>query len=176
MNVQKKYTACNIKRDSNNYLKNRIVCKSCYNMKRRENNNKTLIKNQQPKIDNVNNNDNKGTLIIGFSNCGKTYLMNLIVHQKQEPIFIITESLNLYSIITAQTSDELQPLENYEKNSTISFWWYVTIKTKKQYWSVFYSRYTSKILIYTTHLKAISISLKILTLISLIYKFYLNKL
>ena len=36
-------------------------------------------------------NGNNRTLVIGFSNCGKTYLMNHILHQKQEPIFIITK-------------------------------------------------------------------------------------
>ena len=50
---------------------------------------------------------NNRTLIIGFSNCGKTYLMNHILHQKQEPIFIITNSLNQYPKIKAQTSDEI---------------------------------------------------------------------
>ena len=83
------FTASNIKIDSNNYPKDRTVCKRCYNMKRRKNNNNTLIKNQQPKIDNVNNNNFNTTLIIGFSNCGKTYLMNHILVQKQEPIYII---------------------------------------------------------------------------------------
>ena len=46
------------------------------------------------------------TLIIGFSKCGKTYLTNHILHQKHEPVFIITKSLNHYPKITAQTSDE----------------------------------------------------------------------
>ena len=35
-------------------------------MKRRENNNTTLIKNQQPKTDNVNNNNSNRTLTIDF--------------------------------------------------------------------------------------------------------------
>ena len=60
------------------------------------------------------------TLIIGFSNCEKTYLMNHILHQKQEPNIIITKSLNQSLNINAQTSDEIQPLENYE-NSTVVF-------------------------------------------------------
>ena len=46
--------------------------------------------------------------------------MNHILHQKQEPIFIITKSLNQYPNIEAQTSDEIQPLEYYE-NSTVVF-------------------------------------------------------
>ena len=41
----------------------------------------------QPKNDNVNTNDNKRTLIKGFSNSGKTYLMIYIVFQKPETFF-----------------------------------------------------------------------------------------
>ena len=70
-------------------------------------------------VDSVNNNSNR-TLIIGFSNCGKTYLMNHNLFQKQEPIFINTKSLNQYPKIKAQTSDEIQTLEQYE-NSTVVF-------------------------------------------------------
>ena len=112
---------CNLEIDKNNYLKDRTVCKSCYNEIGR--------KNQQPKGDDKNINKkktkvvdsvNNRTLIIGFSNCGKTYQMNHILSQKQEPIFIITKSLNQYPKIKAQTSDEIEPLEHYE-NSTVVF-------------------------------------------------------
>ena len=49
---------CNIDVDENNYLKDRTVCKSCYNRNRRKNNNNTtLIQNQQPQIDKMNNNN-----------------------------------------------------------------------------------------------------------------------
>ena len=121
---------CNIEIDENNYMKDRTVCKSCYKKNGR--------KNQQPKSDDKNKrkvvnsvnikktkvvdsvkNKNR-TLIIGFSNCGKTCLMNHILHQKHEPIFIITESLNQYPKIKAQTSDEIQPLNEYE-NSVVVF-------------------------------------------------------
>ena len=120
---------CNLETDKNNYFTDRTVCKSCYNKNRRKNNNNTLIQNQQPKSDidkkekkvadsvkNTNNNKkktkvvdsvNNRTLIIGFSNCGKTYLMNYILLQKQQPIFFITKSLNQYPNIKAQTSDEI---------------------------------------------------------------------
>ena len=66
-----------MKLDENNYMKNSTVCKSFYNMKGRKNNKNTLIKNEQPKIDKVNNDR---TLIIKFSNCVKIYLMNRILH------------------------------------------------------------------------------------------------
>ena len=46
--------------------------------------------------------------------------MNHILHQKQEPSFIITKSLNQCPNIKAQTSDEIQPLETHE-NSTVVF-------------------------------------------------------
>ena len=112
---------CNIEIDKNNYIKDRTACKSCYNKSRRKDNNNTLTTGQQPKIENVNNNNNKNrTPIIGFSNCGKTYLMNLFLHQKQEPICIKTKSLNQYPNIKAQTSDEIQPLNEYE-NSVVVF-------------------------------------------------------
>ena len=133
---------CNIEIDDDNYLKDRTVCKSCYNKNRRKNNNNTIIQNQQPKSDDkkkrkivnsVNNTNvnkkktkvddsvkNNRTLIIGFSNCGKTYLMNHILHRKQEPIFITKKSLNQYPNIKAQTSDEIQPLNEHE-NSTVVF-------------------------------------------------------
>ena len=110
-------------------------------MKKRKNNkNNTSTQNQQPKIeidntkkkmkfvDSVNNKKrrklaesaNNRTLILGFSKCCKTYPLNHILVQKQEPIFIITKSLNQYPNIKAQISDEIEPLENFE-NSTFVF-------------------------------------------------------
>ena len=71
---------------------------------------------QQSEIDSVKKNNNL-TLIIGFSNCGKTYLMKFILLQKQEPVLIITKSPNQNPNIRAQISDEIRTLENYE-NST----------------------------------------------------------
>ena len=82
-------------------------------------NNTNINKKKREVVDSVNNNNNR-TLIIGASNCGKTYLMNYILQQKQEPIFLITKSLNQYPKIKAQTSDEIHPLEHYE-NSTVVF-------------------------------------------------------
>ena len=115
-------------------MKDRTVCKSCFNKSKRKKNNNTLIQSEQPKSDNdekkrkvvnsVKNTNNKKkkrkivdsvkkrTVSIGFSNSGKTHLMNLILHKRQETIFIITKSLNQYSKIKAQTSDENQPLEH----------------------------------------------------------------
>ena len=69
-------------------------------------------------VDTVNKNNR--TLIIGFSNCGKTYLINYILFRKHDPVFIITKSLNQYPNIKAQTSHEIQPLNEYE-NSTVGF-------------------------------------------------------
>ena len=82
------------------------------------NNINTLIQNQQTKTE--TNNNIIRALMIGFSNCGKTYLTNYILLQKQEPFSIITKSLNLYPNIKVQTSDEIQPLKNYE-NSTVVY-------------------------------------------------------
>ena len=79
-----------------------------------------MIQNQQPKIDNVISNKNNRTLITGFSNSGKTYVMKYNLLQKQEPFFIRTKSLNQYPNIKAQTSDQIQPMESYE-NSPVVF-------------------------------------------------------
>ena len=75
-------------------------------------------KKKRKVVDSMNNKNRN--LIIGFSNCGKTYLMNDILLRKQEPIFRITKSLNQYFIIKAQTSDEIQPRNEYE-SSTVAF-------------------------------------------------------
>ena len=45
--------------------------------------------------------------------------MNNILLQKQEPIYIITKSLNQYLKIKAQITDEIQPLEIYENSSVV---------------------------------------------------------
>ena len=119
MHKNKNCCACNINLDKGNYEKDRTVCKDCYNIKKKQKyNEKTLIQNQQPKIE-IDNNKIR-TLIIGYSNCGKTYLTNHFLLQKQEPIFVITKSLNQYTNIEAQTSDEIQPVNEFE-NSTVVF-------------------------------------------------------
>ena len=59
-------------------------------------------------------------LVVGSSGCGKTHQMNHNLHKKQEPTLIITKSLNQNPNIKAQTSDEIQQLEDYE-NSTVVF-------------------------------------------------------
>ena len=74
-------------------IKKKNICGKCYNINRKKYNS-----NNKEKIQVVNSvNDNNRTLIIGFSNCGKTYLMNHILHQKQEPIFIITKIIKSIS-------------------------------------------------------------------------------
>ena len=126
----KKCTLCNIKIDEDNSKKDRNICKKCYtiNRKKYNSNNKEKIQDVNS-VNKTNNNKkkrklvenlNNRSLIIGFSNCGKTYLLNHILHQKQEPIFIITKSLNQYPKFKAQTSDEIQPLNEYE-NSVVVF-------------------------------------------------------
>ena len=123
----KKCTVCNIKIDEDNYKRDRNICRSCYNTNRKKYNNNNKEKTQV--VNSVNKkktkvvgsvNGNNRTLIIGFSNCGKTYLMNHILHQKHEPIFIITKSLNQHPKIKVKTSDEIESLEHYE-NSTVVF-------------------------------------------------------
>ena len=88
------------------------------NIKNISSGNENSVSYQQPKFENVSNNNRNS--IVGLSNCDKTYQMNYILIQKQEPIYIITKSLSQYPNIKAQTSDEVQPLENYG-NSTAVF-------------------------------------------------------
>ena len=92
--------------DEKDYLKVEIVCKSCYKKNRRKN---TLIQKQQLEIEKVKNNNNNRTLILGFSNCDKIYLMNRFLLQKQELVYIITTAPNQYPNNKAQISDEIQP-------------------------------------------------------------------
>ena len=123
------FNTCNKEIEENNYMKDRNVCKSCYNKNRRKNNQqpKSDDKKKRKVVNSVNKTkvvdfviNNNRTLIKGFSDCVKTYLMIHILFQKQEPIFIIKKSLNQYPNIKAQTSDQIEPLEHYE-NSTVVF-------------------------------------------------------
>ena len=83
--------ADNIKLDKNNYKKNRTISNKCYNEKKRKNkNNNTLIQNQQPNIDNVNNNNR--TLLVGPPFAGKIYLMLKILSLIPSDNYIITKS------------------------------------------------------------------------------------
>ena len=127
-------------------------------------NNTNINKKKTKVVDSVNNNNR--TLIIGFSNCGKTYLMNHILFQKQEPIFIITKSLNQYPNIKAQTSDEIQPLDEYE-NSVVVFDDMLLSKQESNI-DLFLQEVDIIILIFTIFLKVISIYQKILFVIILI--------
>ena len=63
-----------MKLDLNNYLKDRAVCKNC-SLKRKKNNNNTLIQNQQPKIDKISTKKINGTFLVGTSFSGKTYFL-----------------------------------------------------------------------------------------------------
>ena len=74
-------SACNTKKDINNYKKDINVCKNLYIKTKRKNNintliqNKTTVSHQQLKIENGNKNNNKRKLLVGPSSSGKTYLM-----------------------------------------------------------------------------------------------------
>ena len=50
--MNRKCSVCNIKIDENNYLKDRTVCKNCYNKNRRKNNSNITTQSEQPKSDN----------------------------------------------------------------------------------------------------------------------------
>ena len=182
----KKSTVCNIRIGKDNYEKDRNFCKNCYNNNRKKYNinnkeklqvansvnNTNISKKKREDVDSVKNSNNR-TLIIGFSNCGKTCLMNHILIQKQEPIFIITKSLNQYPKIKAQTSEEIQPIEHYE-NSTVVFD-DMLLSNNKTMLICFLLEDATIILIFIMFLKAIFISQKILFVIILIKVFYSDK-
>ena len=123
-------TACNIMIDINNYKKDRTICKTCYNMKKRKNKintlppNKNITSYQQPNIENVNKNvstcENHPHVIIGPSNVGKTFYMLKVLENlgKQRPIHIKTRSPNQYP--NYKTSTEIKPINNY-KGSVVIF-------------------------------------------------------
>ena len=121
---------CNIKLDENNYLKQKTVCKSCYNKNRRKNNIDTLSTKkintsyQQPDIENVNikvsKYGNHRHVIIGPSNVGKTYYMLKVLEKigNKRPIHLITRSPNQYP--NFKTSTEIKLINKY-KGSVVIF-------------------------------------------------------
>ena len=110
-------------------MKDRTVFKSCYNKNRRKNNNITLIENKQPKIDEINkNNDNNQNVsayenhayvVIGPRNVGKTSYMLSMLEQigNQRPIDIITRSPNQYP--NYKTSTDIKPINKYNGSVVI---------------------------------------------------------
>ena len=84
--------------------------------------------------------------------------MNCILLQKQEPLFVFAKSLNQYPKIKAQTSDEIQPLNEYEI-STVVFDDMLLSKQKSNI-DLFSLEVDIKILTFTIYLKAIFISQK----------------
>ena len=169
MDKNKNCTAFNIKSNEDNYIKKTTVCRTCYDEKEGKNNNNTLIQNQQPNIDNVNTQNSNGTLIIGFSTCGKSYLMKFLLVQTRKPFPKITNSQNQNRNIKAQTADEIKPLEKHEKSLLflIACWH----QNKPATSICFLQEDGTIVLFYTIYLKAIFLSQKIQFVIFLIYFF-----
>ena len=110
------FITCNIEIDESNYLKDRSVCKSCYNKNRRKNHqpesgdkkkkkyDDSVNNIEKPKIGNVNiiinvpKYENHRHVVIGRSNVGKNYYMLKILQKlgNKRPIHIITRSANQY--------------------------------------------------------------------------------
>ena len=116
------------------YEKDRTVCKTCYN-KKRKNNINTLPPNkintsyQQPNIENVNNKDNnpnvstyenRAIVVIGPRNVGKTNYMLKVLEKigKKRPIHIITRSPIQYPNYKTSTESKLK---NKYKGSVVIF-------------------------------------------------------
>ena len=135
MNDNKICSVCKIKIDENNYKKDRTVCKSCYNKKKRKN--KYISPIHETKITNVTNVNNKKKqkhdnnpnfltlenhrhVVIGPSNVGKTYYMLKTLEKiaNQRPIHIITRSPNQYP--NYKTSTDIKPINKY-KGSVVIF-------------------------------------------------------
>ena len=183
----KKCTVCNIRRGKDKSKKIELYLNTVRAKieKKYNNNNKEKIqvvnsvndtnidKKEREVVDSVKNNNNR-TLIIGFLICGETYRMNQILLPKQEPIFIITKSLNQYPEMKAQISDEIEPLEQYE-NSTVVFDDKLLSKQESNI-DLFLLEDATLILICIIFLKAIFISQKKLFVRILIKLFYSNKL
>ena len=129
-------SACSIIIDKNNYKKDRTVCKSCYNINKRKNNNIILTPNKnienvdnKKKQKNNNNKDNnpnlssyenRANVVIGPRNVGKTFYMLKVLEKigDQRPIHIITRSPNQYP--NYKTSNEIKPIDKY-KGSVVIF-------------------------------------------------------
>ena len=119
-------SVCNIKIDKNDYLKYRTVCKSCYNKKRKKNNDNSTIQygisrsHQQPKNDEINKNNVNNTIVsanknhahiaIGPRDVAKTYYMLKTLEKigNKRPTHIITWSPNQYP--NYKTSTEYKPI------------------------------------------------------------------
>ena len=120
---------CNIEIDENNCLKDRTVCKSCYNKNRRKNNNNIIIRNQQPSVENFENFDNNPSVlayenhrkvIIGPSNVGKTFYTLKILEKiaNKRPTHIRTRSAVQH--LNYRTSNEISQIDKY-KGSVVIF-------------------------------------------------------
>ena len=120
-----------MKIDENNYLKHRTIVKKCHNENRRKNRNNAIIENeivtapQQPKIDQINNNnvstyENRANVVVGARITGKTLYTLKIVDKisGKRPIDIITRSPNQYP--KYKTSNEIKPIHKY-KGSVVIF-------------------------------------------------------
>ena len=128
--MNRNYSVCNIKIDTNNYLKDRVVCKSCYNKNRRKS--EIITSHQQTKVENVNNNrsnvnnpsvstnKNHSYVVTGPRNVGKIYYMLKILEKigNKRPIHILTRSPNQYP--NYETNFEIEPIDKY-KGSVILF-------------------------------------------------------
>ena len=155
--MNRKCSACNIIIDINNYKKDRTVCKICYNINERKNNNIILTPNKnienvdnKKKQKNNNNKDNnpnlssyenRANVVIGPRNVGKTYYMLKVLEKigNKRPINIITRSPNQYP--NYKTSNEIKPINKY-KGSVVIFDNMLGAKNSSQIDEFFYQRST----------------------------------
>ena len=90
MDIDKICTTRYVKIDGDKYKNWRTVCKDCFNKKKRNYNIEKPSPNNNEKViyeSNINR-----TLIIGFSKCGRIFVMKIILSRRQGEIYIITKS------------------------------------------------------------------------------------
>ena len=119
MNGSKLYV-CTIKRDIKNCWKNRTVRKDFRNIKKRKDNNNTLIQNQQPKIYKVNTSTNNRRLLIEPSFSSKTlFMLKILSRIPDRDVYKITKSPpeqhSNSKLKTKERREEIKPLNEYEK-------------------------------------------------------------
>ena len=131
----KKCTVCTIKIDVDNCIKDRNICKNCYNKNRKKYNNKekkrkfddSVNKIEKPKIGNVNNPnnnivskfENRANVVIGPRNVGKTFYMLKVLEKigNQRPIHIITRSPNQYP--NYKINNDIESINKYKGSGVI---------------------------------------------------------
>ena len=124
MDGNKNCTLCNRKIEKDTYKKDKFLCKNCSKKKeKKKSNNNKLIQNQQPKIENVNNKNNRALLVGPFFS-GKTYPTLKSLSRTSSPDFQIIrnsppEQYSNSEMKNRETGEEIKPLNEDENAITV---------------------------------------------------------